>query len=119
MKRVVFILLISVLAFTGQAAAQQVPAGAAVCEVRKEADGRTHTYWCAAGKTCCMAARKCCDAGATCTAQGCILQMSCNVCYNNQKRDSDACTRSGNLMQQSDCVNRVNGELKKCLSSCR
>ena len=45
--------------------------------------------------------------------------MACSVCYNNQTRDSDSCTRSGTLMQQSDCVNRVNRELMKCLGNCR
>jgi hypothetical protein len=45
--------------------------------------------------------------------------MACSVCYNNQKRDSDACARSGNLMSQSDCVNRANAALMKCLGSCR
>jgi len=45
--------------------------------------------------------------------------MACSVCYSNQKRDSDSCTRSGTLMQQSACVNRVNGELMKCLGHCK
>jgi hypothetical protein len=45
--------------------------------------------------------------------------MACSVCYNNQKRDADSCTRSGTLMQQSACVNRVNAELTRCLGNCR
>jgi hypothetical protein len=45
--------------------------------------------------------------------------MACSVCYNNQKRDADSCTRSGTLMQQSDCVNRVNRELMQCLGHCQ
>ncbi|MDE2018100.1 MAG: hypothetical protein KGI57_10375 [Hyphomicrobiales bacterium] len=45
--------------------------------------------------------------------------MSCSVCYSNQKRDGDACTRAGDLMSQSACVNRVNGELMRCLGHCQ
>ncbi len=53
-----------------------------------------------------------------CRPPGAAL-MACSVCYANQKRDSDSCARSGTLMQQSACVNRVNGELMKCLGHCR
>jgi hypothetical protein len=53
-----------------------------------------------------------------CRPRGAAL-MACSVCYANQKRDADACTRSGTLMQQSACVNRVNGELMKCLGHCQ
>jgi hypothetical protein len=45
--------------------------------------------------------------------------MACSVCYNNQKRDSNACTSSGNLPSQAACVNRVNSELMKCLGRCK
>jgi hypothetical protein len=45
--------------------------------------------------------------------------MACSVCYSNQKRDSDSCTKSGDLMAQSACVNRVNGALMKCLTGCK
>lgn len=44
---------------------------------------------------------------------------ACSVCYNNQKRDANACTSSGNLPSQAACVNRVNSELMKCLGSCK
>ena len=44
--------------------------------------------------------------------------MSCATCLANQKRDSDSCTRSGDLMQQSACVNRVNAEYLKCIPGC-
>ena len=40
------------------------------------------------------------------------------TCLANQKRDSDSCTRSGDLMQQSACVNRVNAEYLKCIPGC-
>ena len=53
-----------------------------------------------------------------CRPPGAAL-MACSVCYANQKRDFDSCVRSGTLMQQSACVNRVNGELMKCLGHCR
>jgi hypothetical protein len=46
-------------------------------------------------------------------------QLACSVCYANQKRDSDACTRSGNLPSQAGCVNNVNAALMKCLGGCR
>jgi len=40
--------------------------------------------------------------------------MSCATCLANQKRDSE----SGDLMQQSACVNRVNAEYLKCIPGC-
>lgn len=71
------------------------------------------TFSCPDGNTCVNVA------GAwKCRPPGAAL-MACSVCYANQKRDSDSCTRSGTLMQQSACVNRVNGELMKCLGHCR
>ena len=112
MNRVV-VILIGVLAFIGSAEAQ-VPPGSVICS-----RSGNHVQFCPAGKTCCNVAGKCCDPGATCTSAGCVLPMSCKVCASNQKRDSDACMTSGNLMQQSDCVNRVNREFLKCQNGCR
>ena len=71
------------------------------------------TYSCPNGNTCVNLA------GAwKCRPPGAAL-MACSVCYNNQKRDANSCTRSGTLMHQSDCVNRVNRELMQCLGHCR
>lgn len=71
------------------------------------------TYSCPNGKACAQ------NAQGTWICKAPVTYMSCSVCYNNQKRDSDACTRSGTLMQQSDCVNRVNRELNQCLGHCQ
>ncbi len=115
MIRIVAVLIGVVALIGGVVEAQaQLPPGAVVC-----ARSGYHVKYCPAGKTCCMAAGTCCDPGATCTKNGCVLPMSCSVCAANQKRDSDACMTSGNLMQQSECVNRVNAEFLRCETNCR
>jgi len=84
-----------------------------ICEQRKEAKG-TRTFFCEDGQTCVN------QAGAwKCRSAAAPLPMSCAVCASNQKRDSDACTRSGDLIQQNQCVNRVNAEYLKCIPGCR
>jgi len=113
MIRIVAI-LIGVFALISSVEAQQVPPGAVICS-----RSGNNVKYCPAGKVCCNAAGTCCNPGATCTAGGCILPMSCSVCASNQKRDSAACMTSGNLLQQSDCVNRVNAEFLKCQGTCR
>ena len=84
-----------------------------ICEQRKEGQN-TRTFFCEDGQTCVnqSGAWKCRSAAAP-------LPMSCVVCASNQKRDSDACTRSGHLIQQNQCVNRVNAEDLKCIPGCR
>jgi hypothetical protein len=83
-----------------------------ICQRIREGN-MIRTFSCPNGNTCVNVA------GAwKCRPPGAAL-MACSVCYANQKRDSDSCTRSGTLMQQSACVNRVNGELMKCLGHCR
>ena len=90
----VFAILIGVLALTFSLKAEaQLPPGAVVCS----RSGNNIKY-CQAGKTCCNAAGKC-SIRHTCTPKGCVAPMSCSVCASNQKRDSDACMTSGDLLQ--------------------
>jgi len=69
------------------------------------------TYSCPDGHTCFN------SGGWKCRPPG-AGPRSCSTCYNNQARDSNSCMSSGNDMTKSACVNRVNGELMKCLGNC-
>ena len=95
----------------GLAAAELFSKARVVCETRQE--GRNvRTFFCNDGQTCVNAAStwKC--------RSPAPAGMSCATCLANQKRDSNSCTRSGDLMQQSACVNRVNAEYLKCIPGC-
>ncbi len=82
-----------------------------ICQRVREGNG-TRTYSCPNNNTCV-------NVGGVWKCRPPVALMSCSVCYANQKRNSDACMRSGTLMQQSACVNRVNGELMTCLGHCQ
>jgi hypothetical protein len=129
MLRVAGITLALIAAFVilgspSRAIAFMVPAGIAgldsltpfwrarvVCEQRKEGT-KIRTFFCPDGNTCVSAGSewKCRPPAAA--------PMSCAACARNQKRDSDACTTSGNLIAQNQCVNRVNAEYLKCIPGC-
>jgi hypothetical protein len=82
-----------------------------ICQSVREGNG-IRTYSCPNNNTCV-------NVGGVWKCRPPVALMACSVYYANQKRDGDACTRSGTLMQQSACVNRVNGELMKCLGHCQ
>jgi hypothetical protein len=95
----------------GLVAAELFAKARVVCEQRKE--GRNiRTFFCNDGQTCVNVS------GSWKCRSPAPAGMSCATCLANQKRDSDSCTRSGNLMQQSACVNRVNAEYLKCIPGC-
>ena len=95
----------------GLPAAELFSKARVVCETRQE--GRNvRTFFCNDGQTCVNAA------GTWKSRSPAPAGMSCATCLANQKRDSDSCTRSGDLMQQSACVNRVNAEYLKCIPGC-
>jgi hypothetical protein len=91
----------------GLAAAELFSKARVVCETRQE--GRNvRTFFCNDGQTCVNAA------GTWKCRSPAPAGMSCATCLANQKRG----TRSGDLMQQSACVNRVNAEYLKCIPGC-
>ncbi len=79
---------------------------------RTQEGKNVRTFFCNDGQTCVNAA------GTWKCRSPAPAGMSCATCLANQKRDSDSCTRSGDLMQQSACVNRVNAEYLKCIPGC-
>jgi hypothetical protein len=95
----------------GLVAAELFAKARVVCEQRKEGKN-IRTFFCNDGQTCVNVS------GSWKCRSPAPAGMSCATCLANQKRDSDSCTRSGNLMQQSACVNRVNAEYLKCIPGC-
>jgi len=82
-----------------------------ICEKRREGT-KTVTYSCPDRNTCVNVSGvwKCKPPGPA--------PMSCAACARIQKRDSDACMTSNNLLARSQCVNRVNSEYLKCIPGC-